>query len=201
MKAFALRELPFFWRELAAGEAVRPALLVIGEIALVGVRLEEVLPGVDEEAAGAGGGIDDALAGLRVDHLHHHADDVARRAELAVGAGGVELAEQVLVEIALHVLVLRGDLHLVDGLAGLDEQARLVDLELGVSMCSPNEPVFAPSVLRKGKTFSLTCLSALSAGSWVQYDQRSSCDREERLNFLPRCLRRARHLARARRAA
>ena len=70
--------------------------------------------------------------GLRVEHLHHHADDVARRAELAVVPGGVELAEQVLVEVALHVLVLRGDLHGVDGLAGLDEQAGLVDLELGV---------------------------------------------------------------------
>ena len=67
--------------------------------------------------------------GLRVDHLHHHADDVTRRSELAIGAGGVEAAKQVLVEIALDVLVLRGDLHLVDGLARLDEKAWLVDLE------------------------------------------------------------------------
>ena len=127
----ALREFPLLRRELAAGQAVRPALLVIAEVALIGVRLKQMLPRVDEEAARAGGGIDDTLARLGVDHLHHHADDVARRAELAVGAGGVESAQEVLVEIALHVLVLRGDLHLIDRLAGFDEQARLVDLELG----------------------------------------------------------------------
>src|SRR5713226_5079986 len=91
-----------------------------------------MLPGVDEEAARSSGGVADALAGAGVAHLDHHADDVARRAELAVLAGGVELAEEVLVEVALHVLVLRRDLHGVDGLAGLDEQAGLVDFELGV---------------------------------------------------------------------
>ena len=60
------------------------ALLVVGDVARVGVGFEEVLPGVDEEAAGAGGGVADALAGARIAHVDHHADDVARRAELAV---------------------------------------------------------------------------------------------------------------------
>jgi len=39
-------------------------------------------------------------------HLHDHADDVARSAKLAVGASGVEPAEEVFVEVALNVLVL-----------------------------------------------------------------------------------------------
>ena len=96
------------------------------------VGFEEVLPGVDEEAAGSGGRIADALAWARIAHVDHHANDVPRRAELAVLAGGVELGKQVFVKVALHVLVLRRNLHGVDGLAGLDEQAGLVDLELGV---------------------------------------------------------------------
>ena len=70
--------------------------------------------------------------GLGVDHLHHHADDVARGAELAVAPGHVELAQQVFVQVALHVLLLLADFHLVDQLAGFDQQGRLVDLALGV---------------------------------------------------------------------
>ena len=69
------------------------------------------------------------------------------------GASGVEAAEQVLVEIALHVLVLRGDLHLVDGLAGLDEQARLVDLEFGVRHVLAEGAGLRAELLEEGKYF------------------------------------------------
>ena len=131
-QGLGLAELVFFLGEFAARQAVGIALLVVGDVARVGVGFEEVLPGVDEEAAGSGSGVADALAWARIAHVDHHADDVARRTELAVLASSVELAEKVLVEIALYVLVLRRNLHGVDGLAGLDEQARLVDLELGV---------------------------------------------------------------------
>ena len=86
------------------------------------MRFQDVLVGVDQKAARAGRQVADALAGARGDHLHHHADDVARRAELSVAPGGVQLAQQVLVQVALHILVLLGDLHLVDQLAGLDQQ-------------------------------------------------------------------------------
>ncbi len=57
---------------------------------------------------------------------------MARSAELAVRAGRVEFAEEVFVEVALHVLVLAGDVHAFDGAAGFDQQAGLVDLEFGV---------------------------------------------------------------------
>ena len=70
--------------------------------------------------------------GLRVEHLHHHADDVARGAELAVGAGDVEFAEQVFVEVALHILVLAGDVELSIARQASIKQGGFVDLELGV---------------------------------------------------------------------
>ena len=66
-QGLGLAELPFFLGEFAARQAVGVALLVVGEVARVGVGFEEVLPGVDEEAAGAGGRIADALAWARVD--------------------------------------------------------------------------------------------------------------------------------------
>ena len=49
--------------ELARRSGRGEALFVVGEVARVGVGFKDVLPGVDEEAAGAGGGVADALAG------------------------------------------------------------------------------------------------------------------------------------------
>src|SRR6266853_1995932 len=69
-------ELIFFLGEFAARQAVGVALLVVGDVARVGVGFEEVLPGVDEEAAGSGGRVADALAWARITHVDHHADDV-----------------------------------------------------------------------------------------------------------------------------
>src|SRR4029079_11516383 len=85
-----------------------------------------------QEAAGPSCWIADSLARLRVDHLHHHPNDVSWRPELAVRPRGIEPAQEVLVEIPLDILVLAGNLHRIDRPAGLDEKARLVDLELGV---------------------------------------------------------------------
>ena len=68
--------------------------------------------------------------GLRVEHLHHQADDVARGAELAVDAGGGELGQQVLVEVALDVAL--GERQVVDHVDRRDQQRRLLDHQLGV---------------------------------------------------------------------
>ena len=46
--------------------------------------------------------------------------------------GRVEATQQGLVEVALNVLVLAGHIHSFDGVAGFDQEAGLVDLELGV---------------------------------------------------------------------
>jgi hypothetical protein len=163
-QGFGLAELIFFLGEFAARQAVGVALFVVGDVARVGMGFEEVLPGVDEEAAGASGRVADVLSWARIAHVDHHADDVARRAELAVLASGVELAEQVLVEVALHVLVLRRNLHGVDGLAGLNEQAGLVDLELGVFHLGREGAARAAEGLDEGKDSLLDVLERLVGG-------------------------------------
>jgi hypothetical protein len=115
-----------------AHQVVGFALGVVAQNVGRGVPLQNVLVGVDQKTAGAGGQVADALTGLGVKHFDHHPDDVAGRAELAVAAGRGQLAQQVFVQVALHVLVLGRNLHLLDHPAGFDEQAGLVDFELGV---------------------------------------------------------------------
>ena len=80
--------------------------------------------------AGAARGVADGLGRLRVEHIHHEADDVPRRAELAVDAGGRQLAEQVLVEVALGVAL--GDGECVNHVHGGHEQAWLLNHQLRV---------------------------------------------------------------------
>ena len=75
---------------------------------VAGVLAQQVVIGLDQEAGGAAGRVADAVGRLGLQQLHHHADDVARGAELAVDAGGGELAEQVLVEVALGVASVSG---------------------------------------------------------------------------------------------
>ena len=64
-------------------------------------------------------------------HLHHEPDDVARRAELAVLPGGGQLAQHVLVDVALGIAVVHGDV--VDQVDDLGEQRRRGDGEAGVA--------------------------------------------------------------------
>jgi hypothetical protein len=140
------------------------AILIVSEVIGARVGFEDVLRGVDEEAAGAGGRIADALAGARIDELDHHADDVARRAELAALPGGVQLAEQIFVEVALHVLVLAGNLHVVYGLGGLDQQAGLVDLELGIGHLLGERAALAAKRLNEGEDLVLDVAEGLVGG-------------------------------------
>lgn len=58
------------------------------------------LPRVNEEACGATGRVDDALAGSRAYEFHHEIDDVLRGAELTVCVRGTELGEHVFIQIA-----------------------------------------------------------------------------------------------------
>ena len=57
------------------------------------------------EAAGAAGRIHHHIARRGLGHRHHQLDDVARCAELAVGAGSGQLAEHVFVDVTLGVAV------------------------------------------------------------------------------------------------
>ena len=54
---------------------------------------EDVLPGRNQEARRAAGGVKDAFVFLRIYHVDHEVDDVARRAELAGIALAAEDAE------------------------------------------------------------------------------------------------------------
>ncbi len=65
---------------------------------------EDVLVGQHQEPRRPACRIANALAKLRVDQVAHGADDVARRAELPVLAGLGNLRQQVLVDIAQHIV-------------------------------------------------------------------------------------------------
>ena len=72
-------------------------LLVLG---LLHVALAHVADGAGEEAAGAAGGVEEDLAGLRVDAVHHEGGDGARRVVLARVAGALQVVEDLLVDVA-----------------------------------------------------------------------------------------------------
>ena len=81
--------------------APRRGVLVDG----VAVVRHQVLKRCNQEARRAAGRVADHVLGRGGGHVHHQTDDVARRAELAVLSGGGNLAEHVLVEVALGVAV------------------------------------------------------------------------------------------------
>ena len=68
-------------------------------------------------------------------HLDHQLDDVAGRAELAVLAGGGDLDEHVLVDVALGVAVLHRDL--VEPVDGLLQSAGVGIVKRAPFMCLP----------------------------------------------------------------
>jgi len=87
------------------------------EVGRFGVRAQDVPIRRNEEAGGAAGGVADPQSRLRVHQGHDQVDDVARRAELAVGARLRQLAQEVLVHVPLDVVaVVRGELHAGDEL-------------------------------------------------------------------------------------
>ena len=100
-------------RDVVALEVLREAALFVGRqgaVALgVGVGLEDVLVGRDQEPGGAAGRVEHGLGLLRVDDFDHEVDDVARGAELPGVALGAEHGEQILegVAEAFAVVVVR----------------------------------------------------------------------------------------------
>ena len=92
--------------ELADGQGAQVALLAVErQVAEVSPVLPHVLGGVDEHPAGAGRGVADAHALLRLQQLHDEAHHRARRVELAALLPGVvgELVDEVLVGVAQDV--------------------------------------------------------------------------------------------------
>ena len=87
--------------------------------------LTKVFPSFDQKAAGAAGRVADDVLGRRSDHFDHHADDVPRRSELPVPAGRGDLAQHVLVQVALGIAVVHG-MSLIRSTTA-DKQARFGD--------------------------------------------------------------------------
>ncbi len=96
----------------------------------VAVVLDEMLGGGDEEAGRAASRIADDVVRRGRGHVHHQPDDVARGAELPVLPRGGDLAEHVLVEIALGVAV--GHVDVVELVDHVGEHARRGHHEEGV---------------------------------------------------------------------
>ena len=65
----------------------------------------------------------------------------------------------------------------------------LLILNSAVAMCSPKEPVFGPSFLRKGKTFSFDDGNGLVAGQLAPVRPAQFLIGKERLKFLAALLR------------
>src|SRR5690606_34866712 len=84
------------------GEVLLLAVNLTEERARVAALAGDVLDRAEQHAAGAAGRVIDAFAFLRIEDLHHHANDAAWRVELAsfVPACDVsELADEILVGI------------------------------------------------------------------------------------------------------
>jgi hypothetical protein len=64
------------------------------------VALAHVADGAGQEAAGAAGGVEEGLAGPRVDHLDHEGGDGAGGVVFARVAGGLQVVEDLLVDVA-----------------------------------------------------------------------------------------------------
>ena len=102
------------------------------------VLAEDVEERGDEKADGAARGIADALARLRIHERDDEADDVAGAAELAIRAGGGELAEEILIHVALEVVaVVRGQIHRVNALDDGAERGAVVDFQRGAAKEEP----------------------------------------------------------------
>ena len=85
----------------------------------------------DQEAASPDGWIADHVLRLRRHQFHHHRDDVARGAELAVLAGGGDLRQHVFIDVALGVA--RAHLELVELIDDLGEKLRAWNLKARIA--------------------------------------------------------------------
>ena len=88
-----------------------PLLAVEADVAPLLALPAQVRDGGEQHAAGAAGGVVDALAWLRLEHLGHQVDDGAVGVELGGGVAGVvgEFLDEILVALAQLVLGQVGD--------------------------------------------------------------------------------------------
>ena len=130
-------------------------LLVVGRL---DVALAHVSDRAGEEAAGPARGVEEDLAGLRVDPVRHERRDRARRVVLARVAGTLEVVEDLLVDVA-EVLPLGEvvEVDLVDLVDDLPEQMARLHVVVGVLEDAPDDPLAVRMSLR-------AAVSSLSLG-------------------------------------
>ena len=110
-------------------EAFLKGLLVLGGLAL----LAEVVDGAGEEAPGAAGGVEDGFAQARVDLLDDEAGDGPGGIKLPGVAGGLEVAEELFVDVAEEVAVVGGvEVDAVDLVDDLAHQRAVLHVVVGV---------------------------------------------------------------------
>ena len=113
---------------------LKPLLAVDGHFPGLGRVLgEDVFDGIDEEAAGAAGGVVDRVAEVGIHHFDHHGADLARRAELTVQGRLAKVGQQVLEDVALDVRAELSKLDAVDLVDHLLEHVRVDDFQHGVA--------------------------------------------------------------------
>ena len=130
------------------------------------MALAQVLAGRDQKARRAAGRVADDIVRLRRRQLHHQLDDVARRAELAVLTGAGDLAEHVLVHVALGVAVLHR--HVIEQIDDLRQQGRRRNGEARVLHVMRVGGIIAADLVssrRNGKTCSPTTSNISAARS------------------------------------
>ena len=95
--------------------------------------LAQVLDGAGEEAAGAAGGVEDGFAEAGIDLIDDELGDRPRRVVLARVAGGLEVFEQLLVDVAEHVPVVGGvEVDAVDLVDDLPHQRAVLHVVVGI---------------------------------------------------------------------
>ena len=182
-------------RDVVALEVLRQAALVVGRqraVALgVGVGLEDVLVGRDQEAGGAAGRVEHGLGLLRVDDLDDEIDDVARGAELPGVALGAEHGEQILEGVAQALGVVVAEL--VDDLEEGAQRLRVAVGQIGVLEDVAEERRDAGVLRHLGDGFGvevqrLVAAQRRSASAWPSRSGRSrrrrtcACRRAPRLS-------------------
>ncbi len=93
------------------------------------VVVVDVFPGSHQESARSCCRITNCVGPGGTGHIDHHTDDVAGRTKLAIGAGGGNFGQQILVKIPFRVAVVHSDLidhldHLVQKPRGGDHKGR-----------------------------------------------------------------------------
>ncbi len=134
------RIAPEFLPVLLVGDVVADEVVILPlavdfkEVGGARVLSYDVLVGVDEEPGRAARRIADTVGDVGgVDQLDDHPDDMTRGgAELSVLPGGGELGEEVFVDVALGIPVLRRDIHIVDESDRFLEERGLRDHKDGV---------------------------------------------------------------------